>query len=146
MPEAPIGDPVVQEEQQSVSEPDGEDFSASKSTDGRVAVGESVTGNIGATGDRDWFAVELEAGNTYRFDLMGSRTGDGTLFDPYLRGIYDEDGHFIRGTKDDDGGTGRNSQETFSASEDGTHYVAAGAYGGYQGTYTLSVEEVVDGI
>ena len=46
----------------SVSEPGGQDFSASTSTAGRVAVGDSVTGNIGSWGDRDWFAVELVAG------------------------------------------------------------------------------------
>ena len=140
--EGPSEEPV----QQSVSEPEGQDFSANTSTDGRVAVGDSVTGNIGSARERDWFAVELEAGRTYRFDLMGSHTDDGELSDPYLRGIYDEDGDFIAKTRDDDDGLGRNSRETFTASEDGTHYVAAGAYGGYQGTYTLSVEEVVDGI
>ena len=83
------GDPAVQEEQQSVSEPDGEDFYDDIFTDGRVAVGDSVTGNIDTSGDRDWFAVELEAGRTYRFDLMSSHTDDGELSDPlsarYLR-------------------------------------------------------------
>ena len=139
-------DPVDPPVQESVSEPSGQDFSANTSTDGRVVVGDSVTGNIESARERDWFAVELEAGRTYRFDLMGSHTDDGELSDPYLRGIYDEDGDFIANTRDDDGGLGRNSRETFTASEDGTHYVAAGAYRGYQGTYTLSVEEVVDGI
>ena len=90
------GDPAVQGEQQSVSEPDGEDFYDDIFTDGRVAVGDSVTGNIDTSGDRDWFAVELEAGRTYRFDLKGSHTGDGTLSDPSLHGIYDEDGGFYR--------------------------------------------------
>ena len=139
-------DPSEEPVQESVSEPEGEDFSASKSTAGRVAVGDSVTGNIESARERDWFAVELEAGRTYRFDLMGSPTGDGTLFDPYLRGIYNENGRFIRGTTDDDSGTGFNSRETFTASEDDTYYVAAGGHGREQGTYTLSVEEVVDGI
>ena len=139
-------DPVDPPVQESVSEPSGQDFSANTSTAGRVVVGDSVTGNIESARERDWFAVELEAERTYRFDLMGSHTDDGELSDPYLRGIYDEDGDFIANTRDDDDGLGRNSRETFTASEDGTHYVAAGAYRGYQGTYTLSVEEVVDGI
>ena len=42
--------------------------------------------------------------------------------------------------------TGGNSRETFTPSEDGTYYLAAGAYGNDQGTYTLAVEEIVDGI
>ena len=123
----------------SVSEPDGEDFSANNSTDGRVAVGDSATGDIGTPRDRDWFAVELVAGGEYRFDLKGSPTGDGTLFDPDLRGIYNDKGRFIRGTTDDDGGTGFNSRETFTPDQDGTYYVAAGGHGIEQGTYTLSV-------
>ena len=123
----------------SVSEPDGEDFSANKSTDGRVAVGDSATGDIGTPRDRDWFAVELVAGGEYRFDLKGSPTGDGTLFDPDLRGIYNNKGRFIRGTTDEDGGTGFNSRETFTPDQDGTYYVAAGGHGREQGTYTLSV-------
>ena len=123
----------------SVSEPDGEDFSANNSTDGRVAVGDSATGDIGTPRDRDWFAVELVAGGEYRFDLKGSPTGDGTLFDPDLRGIYNNKGRFIRGTTDEDGGTGFNSRETFTPDQDGTYYVAAGGHGREQGTYTLSV-------
>ena len=129
----------VQEAPKSVSEPDGEDFSANKSTDGRVAVGDSATGDIGTPRDRDWFAVELVAGGEYRFDLKGSPTGDGTLFDPDLRGIYNNKGRFIRGTTDEDGGTGFNSRETFTPDQDGTYYVAAGGHGREQGTYTLSV-------
>ena len=128
----------VQEAPKSVSEPDGEDFSANNSTDGRVAVGDSATGDIGTPRDRDWFAAELVAGGEYRFDLKGSPTGDGTLFDPDLRGIYNNKGRFIRGTTDDDG-TGFNSRETFTPDQDGTYYVAAGGHGREQGTYTLSV-------
>ena len=104
-----------------------------------MAVGDSTTGDIGTPRDRDWFAVELVAGGEYRFDLKGSPTGDGTLFDPDLRGIYNNKGRFIRGTTDEDGGTGFNSRETFTPDQDGTYYVAAGGHGREQGTYTLSV-------
>ena len=93
----------VQEAPKSVSEPDGEDFAAWKSTDGRVAVGDSVTGNI-TQHDKDWFAVKLEAGGEYRFDLKGSPTGDGTLEDPFLTGIYNKKGIPLPGTSDGDGG------------------------------------------
>ena len=104
-----------------------------------MAVGDSATGDIGTPRDRDWFAVELVAGGEYRFDLKGSPTSDGTLFDPHLGGIYNNKGRFIRGTTDDDGGTGFNSRETFTPDQDGTYYVAAGGHGREQGTYTLSV-------
>ena len=84
----------------------------------------------------------LEADKAYRFDLEGSPTGGGTLYDPYLRGIYDEDGDRIESTTDDDGGVGRNSRVYFTPDEGATYYVSAGAYGNHVGTYTLSVEEV----
>ena len=132
------------ETQQSVSEPNGQDLPAGASTTGLVAVGGSATGNIGTGSERDWFAVEFEAGRTYVIDLEGSETGAGTLRDPYLRGVYDANGVFITGTRNDDGGAGYNSRVTFTAEEAGTYYVAAGAFRGREGTYTVRVREWVD--
>ena len=47
------------------------DFPADTSTTGRVVVGGSVTGTREKARDRDWFAVELEAGGAYRIDMKG---------------------------------------------------------------------------
>ena len=126
--------------------PDGlpDDFTAGTGTSGSVAVDSSTTGVIDYPGDRDWFAVTLEADKTYRIDLEGSRTGDGTLSDPYLRGVHDANGVLLAGTTNDDAGTGYNSRVLFTAQEAGTYYVAAGAYGSREGTYTLSVANVTD--
>ena len=127
---------------QTVSEPAGEDFAANISTAGRIAVGDTATGNIGrCTGDRDGFAVELVAGRTYIIDLRGSPTGDGTLNDPYLRGIKGPDGSRIAGVSNDDGGEGYNSQLNFTPTESGTHYIIAGAYSGL-GAYEVEVRDV----
>ena len=136
----------------SVSEADGEDLPADTTTTGVVAVGGSATGNIGTSGDRDWFAVELVKGYTYIIDLRGSTTdlrgmpAGGTLYDPYLYGIHDADGNRIAGTRNDDGGIRLNSRVTFTPTESGTHYIAAGASSarnsrGDQGTYTVEVTE-----
>ena len=126
-----------------------DDFTAGTDTTGTVAVGGSATGDIEFRYDRDWFAVTLEAGKTYRFDLKGATTGDGTLRDPYLYGIHDADGDMIEGTANDDvpwpgrpGYFGLNSRVEFKATEDGTYYVSAGGEGWEVGTYTLSVSEV----
>ena len=123
-----------------------DDFEAGTGTTGTVAVGGSATGEINYATDRDWFAVILEAGKTYRIDLKGSPTGDGTLSDPYLRGVHDADGDLLAGTTDDEGGVGFNSRVTFTAGADATYYVAAGAYEDRGGTYTLSVEDIGDGM
>ena len=96
----------------------------------------------GRSGDRDGFAVELVAGRTYIIDLRGRETDDGTLSDPYLRGIKGPDGRRIAGVSDDDGGEGYNSRVTFTATESGTHYIIAGAYYTRQGTYELEVRDV----
>ena len=117
-----------------------DDYSANVLTQGAVAVGGTATGHLETSGDRDWFAVELVAGRTYTIDLRGNPTDDGTLRDPYLRGIHDADGNLISGTTNDDGGTGYNSRLTFAATESGTHYIAAGAYSG-RGTYEVEVTD-----
>ena len=123
-----------------------DDFAAGTGTSGTVDVGGTATGEIEISGDRDWFAVTLGAGKTYRIDLEGTETGAGTLRDPYLRGVHDAEGNLLDGTTNDDGGTGYNSQVTFAADAPGIYYVAAGADAYGEGTYTLSVEEVTDGM
>ena len=120
-----------------------DDFTATTATEGRVSVGGSATGEIGARGDVDWFAVTLEAGKSYRIDLEGAWTsGAGTVVDPYLRGVHDAAGTLIAGTTNNNGGTRRNSRLTFAAESSATYYVAAGAAPTQTGTYTLSVTTV----
>ena len=114
-------------------------FAAGPDTTGTVMVDGSVRGEIDYHGDRDWFAVTLEADTTYRIDLRGASGGTGTLLNPYLRGIYDADGNLIEGTTNDDGGWGYNSRVIFRATESGIHYVSAGTSYYYdKGTYKLS--------
>ena len=118
-----------------------DDHPADTATTGMVAVGGTATGEIDRAGDRDWFAVTLDAGTRYRVDLKGSRTADGTLDDPYLRGIHDVDGNLIHGTGDDDGGYLHNSLVYYTPDAGGTYYISAGGYGRETGTYELSVAE-----
>lgn len=108
-------------------------------TTGTLSVDGSATGDVGHPGDRDWFAVSLEAGTIYQFDLKGGPTGDGlpgfgTLGDPYLHGIHNSSGTRIAGTSNDDGGVHNYSRVRYRATQTGTHYVSAG---GDSGTYTL---------
>ena len=144
-PSAPAPEPPATLLQQTapltLPEPAGADLAADPSSTGRVAVGETATGNIESAGDRDWFAVELVAGRTYTIDLRGRPTADGTLSDPYLRGIHDAQGNLLSGTTNDDWGGTYNSRVTFTASESGTHYIAAGAFSSRQGTYELAVTD-----
>ena len=146
-PEASEGVGTIRNSEHDTIVSEGEtDFPADTTTTGRVAVGGSATGGIGAGEDLDWFAVTLDANRTYQFDLEGSRTGAGTLSDPYLRGIHDASGNPIDGTTDDDSGIGRNSRVTLTPTQAGTYYVSAGAWSDREGTYTLRVTDVTSGI
>ena len=70
---------------ENISEPAGQDFPGIGSTPlGRVLVGGSVTGEVDHPSENDGFGVKFTAGGTYRIDLKGSPTGDGTLEDTYL--------------------------------------------------------------
>ena len=96
-------------------------------------------GVLNAAGDRDMVAVYLREGETYQIAQSGASTGDGTLSDTRIYGVYDSNGVWVH-AGDDDGGVGYNSQLDFTASYSGVHYVQAGSYGDYcSGTYELSV-------
>ncbi len=118
------------------------DFPTTTATTGRVDVGASVTGNIGAVDEEDWFRVDLEAGKIYQIDLEGLPTGRGTLGDPWLDNIRDSSGTEILATSNDDiDGDNFNSQITFTPTAAGAYYLVA-AGNGVAGTYTLSVRDI----
>ena len=100
-------------------------------TDGVVAAPGTVDGTINVAGDEDWFAVTLVEGRQDQFDLTAS-----TLSDPYLE-LRDSSGVLV--TSNDDGGSGLNSQITYTATASGTFYiVAAGFLISDTGAYTLT--------
>ena len=126
---------------QSVSEGEA-DLPNDNSTPGRVAVGGSVTGTIGIPKDQDRFAVDLQAGRTYQFDLTGSPGGGGTLRDTYFRAIYNSEGRYQSGSYNDDFGGSRDSRVTFTPTQSGTYYARVSGDRNETGTYTLSVTDV----
>ena len=91
---------------------------------------------------RTGFAVELEAGRTYRFDLTGSPGGGGTLPDTYFRALYNSEGRYQPGSYNDDFEGGRDSRVTFTPPESGTYYARVSGDRDETGSYTLSVTEV----
>ena len=121
-----------------------DDYSSTTQTTGTVAVGGSATGEIETSKDFDWFAVDLVAGHTYVIDLEGTDSGGGALQDPVLRGLYDAEGNRIAGTRDNDGGTGRDARLTFTATTTGTYYIEARGHSDQTGDYTVRVTEWVD--
>ncbi|MBI5523553.1 MAG: S8 family serine peptidase, partial [Desulfarculus sp.] len=122
--------------------PSGDDYAGGTNTNGYITVGGSATGSIETAGDRDWFRVDLTAGYTYRFNLEGSATSQGTLADPYLY-FYNSAGSLLG--QADGGGTGPNARLTYLAATGGAFYLGAGASGdGDTGTYRLAASVVDD--
>jgi len=111
----------------------GDDYAANTATNGALAPGGSATGHIETVGDRDWFAVNLVAGQAYAFRLDGAASNG--LWDPYLS-LYNSGGSFI--ASNDDGGSNLNSLLNYTAGANGTYYLEARAYGSRLGDYVLS--------
>ena len=107
-----------------VSPPGGDDFrdgiGDTTAPFGALTPGSTSTGSIETTGDKDVFAINLEAGKTYTFDLR-SGTASG-LSDPLLK-LFSSTGTLLR--ENDDFGTSLNSQITFQADRTGTFYLEA---------------------
>jgi len=122
------------------------DIANDLTTTASVGEGEEFEGTIDSVRDEDWIAVTLTAGVTYGFSLKGLLSGNGTLEDPYIKGIYDSDGNSL-GLEDDDSGDGRESLLVFTPDTSGTYYISAGSWDGpydaYDptGTYTFSYGE-----
>ncbi|MCB1335140.1 MAG: pre-peptidase C-terminal domain-containing protein, partial [Roseivivax sp.] len=117
-----------------------DDFAGDSSTTGTIAVGGSTSGNIETAGDRDWFAVTLQARTEYQIALAGQ--GGGALTDTYLR-IYDAAGNELASNddySDPNRGWVRDSQLLFTPTSGGTYYVGAASYAdSLTGTYVASV-------
>ena len=82
------------------------DYSEEIPTQGAVAVTGIATGDIKTSPDRDWFAVELVAGRSCRFDLQGI-PGGGPLADTCPRASDDSPGRFQSGHDNGDNGNRR---------------------------------------
>ena len=138
-----------------LSEPSGGDLPAGTSTSGQAPIGSSVTGNIESATDRDWFRVRFNGRvgeRVYWLELKGADTGDGTLEDPLIVGIYDRQGNYIPYshivgqslTWNNDSGYGRNAITDFTEPCAGDYFVAVAGFEGSTGAYTLSVTDITN--
>ena len=106
-----------------------------------LSVGDTFSGSLAASSgvdEEDWIRVELEAGQTYEFDIDALWGGGGTLGDSYLT-LYSANGRSVA-ANDDENLFGRNfdSLLTYTASTSGTYYIAVSSYQDrYSGTYDL---------
>jgi methionine-rich copper-binding protein CopC len=121
-----------------------DDYLGSTTTAGRLTPnGTAASGQINVPSDTDMFAITLDAGTQYTFDLKSN--GQSTdLEDPYLV-LFDGAGKAL--AYDDDTGIGFNSQITYTPAATGTYYVAASDFDTGIGNYAVSafVRNVISG-
>jgi hypothetical protein len=111
-----------------------DDFAATTATTGRLAVGGSVSGQVETSGDKDWFAISLSAGQTYQFKLDGQSLSDAALT------LYSGAG--LQLATDDNSAGNLDALITFKATSTGTYYLGAGGAASQTGGYVLSASAV----
>ena len=130
------------------------DLAADTSTTAEVYIndswinGTSVLGQIDLAYDKDWYRVELEAGQRYQIDIINEPNSADygipvTLHDPHMR-LHDADGQRIEGTYDDDSGPSLSAQLNYTPTRTGTYYIEVAASGRQIGTYGVSVIDSSD--
>ena len=113
-----------------------DDFTATTETAGVVEVGGSATGALNYYFDRDWFAVDFEAGKSYELKLLRDGPGTSSLI---VYGIYDSTGSNISNRNDT-----LKSLSYFEPKTDDTHYLGVRERRGLSVGYSVSVAEVED--
>ncbi|MEM8699017.1 MAG: M10 family metallopeptidase C-terminal domain-containing protein, partial [Pseudomonadota bacterium] len=108
------------------------------STEAVIAVGETITETLETIGDKDWFRVELAAGDTVEIELTG--VGLTELRDPLLR-LRDDQGRILAENDDIRFAIELDSRIIHTVETSGTYFIEADSYlSRYTGDYELSVD------
>jgi serralysin len=113
--------------------PAGDFVNGSTATTAMLAVNGTVNGNIDVSGDRDFYAINLVAGETYIFRTAGTTAADAT--DTVLT-LRDSAGAQL--ISNDDAGEAAFSAIRFTATTTGVHYLDVSAFGTGTGAFNLS--------
>lgn len=119
----------------SVTRPLADTVADSAATTGTIALGSTVSGTLDATGDHDWYAVQLVAGQTYLFTTAAT----GGTSDPDTALFLRDAGGNLLAYNDDSSGT--YSRIRFTATTSGTYYIDLGGWAESQsGAYRLTAD------
>ena len=113
--------------------PAGDFVGGTTGTAGALAIGGSVNGNIDSSGDHDFYAVNLVAGQTYIFRTAGTTAGTTT---DTLLALRDAAGTLI--ISNDDAGEGDFSAVRYTATSSGTFYLDVSGRGTATGDFNLT--------
>lgn len=119
--------------------PAGDSVLGTTATTGTLALGGAVNGNIDFSGDRDFYAINLVAGQTYLFRTSSTTALTGTApvgaLDTLLT-LRDASGAQL--ATNDDAGQYEYSAIRFTATTTGTYYLDVGAVGTATGSFNLT--------
>jgi serralysin len=119
-----------------VTRPDADNIAGSAATNASLTIGNSVNGNTNDTGDHDWYAVQLVAGQTYLFTTEATGGNNDTDTSLYLR---DASGNLL--AFNDDNSIDVYSRLRFTAATTGTYYIDVGTWAEFEsGAYRLKSE------
>ncbi|MFC3180829.1 M10 family metallopeptidase C-terminal domain-containing protein [Cypionkella sinensis] len=113
----------------------GGDVADNTATTARLTLGTSTYGTIGASGDHDWYAVTLVAGQTYDFRVLG--VGRAPVADTLLT-LRNASGTQLLSNDDAGGALSLNSALTFTATTTGTYFLDVAGYSSSRGDFVVS--------
>lgn len=133
----PTPNPGVPVESLTVDE-DGNDVPASTETPISLVGGDTFFGDLDNAGDRDWVAIELDAGTRYRFDVQGTDVGSvpGGAVEATFLVLRDSSGNFLE--QDDGNNITSLARIFYTPPTSGTYYLEVRTFGSEGGRYVLS--------
>jgi Ca2+-binding RTX toxin-like protein len=105
-----------------------------------VEVGSPIAGTIDISYDRDFYAANMTAGITYAVAMLGSSSGNGTLYDTRIYGTYNSSGILLN-YGDDDSGFNWEALLFFTPQSTDTYYFDLGGFGSGNGTFVVAITE-----
>jgi hypothetical protein len=105
-----------------------------------LAVGRVTRGDLSSTGDKDWYSLQVTAGQSVAVSML-TPGGVGMLMPGSALDIYDSHGRLL-GTKSVDGGVGFDNWLQVTAAESGTLYVVARSSGNF-GAFDIAVAKYI---
>jgi len=105
-----------------------------------ININEYVDGVIDYEGDVDVFKVHLIGGKTYYVEMFGLETNNGSLPDPLIIHIEDENGNVVS-EGNDNNGISLNSFVEFTPNKTGDYYIFVSGANNSTGTYQVKVSE-----
>ena len=113
--------------------PLGDFVAGSTATTATLAVAGTTNGNIDSSGDRDYYAITLTAGQTYLFRTAGTTAADTT---DTLITLRDAAGNQL--ATNDDAGEAGFSAVRYTAATSGTYFVDVSGFGTATGAFNLT--------